>query len=330
MCAGRPRACLRTRLLRVLLTSGLGVVCLMPPWSAAGDLEDVKQRGVLRHMGSIYAGFVTPTGTGFDAKLIRGFAKSIGVRYEIVLVRDPAILVKGLTGTAPSGPEEPSVKPPNHADVIADVAAAGITITEERKQHLLFSDPTLPTQVWVLTKAAMPVKPIVPGENAREDVTATIALLSGVTVLGKEHTLLDPRRYGIDRFGGITKLFGGSIAELVPALLVGEGEAVLLDLPAASQALERWSLHLKVIGPVADWQNMGVAFARDSPDLTHAFNRYLETCRKDGTILRLVNAYFPILLELRPDFFATCNSCDDLGKRARPGPSVPPGKAVGE
>ena len=50
----------------------------------AGDLADVKQRGVLRHLGVPYANFVTGAGDGMDVELMKGFAGYLGVRYEYV------------------------------------------------------------------------------------------------------------------------------------------------------------------------------------------------------------------------------------------------------
>lgn len=302
-----------TRRLRFPAIVALGFICLAGNLTCAQGIEDIQKRGVLRHLGGIYAGFVTPTGKGFDAELIQGFARSLGVRYEFVLGKDPATLISDLTGTAPATGTNATSLPADRTGRLADLAASGITISEERKKHLLFSQPTLPTQVWALTKADTPVQPITPGKSTQDDVRATKALLSSMTVLGKANTLLDPRQYGIELVGSVPNLFEGSIAELVPALLIGEGDAALLDLPAASQALRRWSGRIKVLGPVADWQYMGVAFAKDAPDLVRAFDLYLEMCRSDGTILRLVHKYFPALVKIRPEFFGTCNSCDGLG-----------------
>ena len=46
----------------------------------AGDLADLKARGELRHLGVVYANFVTGAGDGLDVELVQGFARSLGVR----------------------------------------------------------------------------------------------------------------------------------------------------------------------------------------------------------------------------------------------------------
>ena len=40
----------------------------------AADLQEVKQRGVLRHLGIPYANFVTGSGDGLDVELVKLFA----------------------------------------------------------------------------------------------------------------------------------------------------------------------------------------------------------------------------------------------------------------
>jgi len=49
---------------------------------------------------------------------------------------------------------------------------------------------------------------------------------------------------------------------------------------------------------------MGVAFAKTSPKLTAAFNRYLAQCKKDGVYLKLVRKYYPAVFEYYEGFFA--------------------------
>ena len=48
------------------------------------DLAEIKVRGELRHLGIRYANFVTGAGDGFDVELVQGFARHIGVRYQLV------------------------------------------------------------------------------------------------------------------------------------------------------------------------------------------------------------------------------------------------------
>ena len=68
-----------------LLTSTVALLLLfMFAAPALADLKEVKERGVLRHLGVVYANFVTGSGDGLDVELMKLFAERLGVRYEFV------------------------------------------------------------------------------------------------------------------------------------------------------------------------------------------------------------------------------------------------------
>ncbi len=74
------------RLLPIVLLSCLS---LFADRVAARDLHEVKEAGVLRHIGIPYANFVmiSPADgklneSGFDVDIIRGFALYLGVEYH--------------------------------------------------------------------------------------------------------------------------------------------------------------------------------------------------------------------------------------------------------
>ena len=50
----------------------------------ADDLREIRERGVLRHLGVPYANFVTGSGDGLDVEIVQLFARHLGVRYEYV------------------------------------------------------------------------------------------------------------------------------------------------------------------------------------------------------------------------------------------------------
>jgi ABC-type amino acid transport substrate-binding protein len=136
-------------------------------------------------------------------------------------------------------------------------------------------------------------------------------MLKGRTVLGKPTTTLDPRAYRLSEAGAIVKLFDGNINELVPAIIRGKAELALLDVPDALMALEKWAGRIKVIGPVSPLQAMGVAFRKDSPQLRQEFDRFFVRLKGDGTYAKLVQKYFPAVLETHPDFFRDAGTVRD-------------------
>lgn len=284
----------------IVLVFGLSITWVVPAWS--GDLDDVKQRGSLRHLGIPYANFVTGAGDGLDVELMRGFASDLGVKYEFVKEDWGTIFgdlggrkVKATGAEVEFGAETP---------VLGDVAANGITVLPWREKAVNFATPTFPNQVWLVARADSPILPITPSKDVARDIAATKKLITGRGVMGKAGTCLDPSLYALGAVTDSIYLFTGSLNEIAPALLNGEAELALLDVPDALVALQKWPGRIKILGPISERQTMAVAFSKDSPKLLAAFNRYLETSMRDGSYIALVRKYYPFVFDYFPDFFA--------------------------
>ncbi len=268
----------------------------------AGDLEDVKRRGSLRHLGIPYANFVTGAGDGLDVELVRGFADYLGVSYEFVKV-DWGTLFGDLTGRAVKA---------NGTDVLlgaemaikGDIGANGITVLPWRQKAVDFSQATFPNQVWLVARADSPIQPIRPSNDLDADIAAVRALISGRSLLGKSGTCLDPSLYNLDQVAGQIMLFAGSLNEIAPALINGEAELTLLDVPDALVALQKWPGKIKILGPVSEQQDMAVAFSKTAPELRKAFDAYLARRVEDGSYVAMVRQYYPFVFDYFPEFFA--------------------------
>lgn len=59
----------------------------------------------------------------------------------------------------------------------------------------------------------------------------------------------------------------------------------------------------KVIGPMTPMQEMACGFAKTSPTLREAFNRFLEQCKENGSYPALAQKYYPDALLSFPEFF---------------------------
>jgi len=259
--------------------------------AVGGDLDAILERGVLRHLGIPYANFVTGAGDGFDVELVRGFAASLGVRYEFVETAWPAALPdlvgRGVSPVA-SDPATAPVRP-----VRGDLLATGLTVLPWRERAVAFSSPVFPTQVWVVARASSAVRPIEPTGSVPTDIERVKKLLARRELLAVAGTCLDPTLYALDRTGAVVMLKQIRLDEVAPALIHGEGELALLDVADAMIALAKWPGEVKVIGPISPQQEMAVAFRKDAPRLRQAFEEYLERIRRDGTYARLVKSYFP-------------------------------------
>lgn len=287
---------------RLVLFLTVVVFGLLGTVSAFGaDLSEIRKSGVLRHLGVPYAHFVTGSGDGMDVELVSLFAQRLGLKYVYVETSWKTV-IGDLTGKRVT-PKGKDVAVTGHVSIKGDIIANGLTRIPWREKVVAYSTPTFPTQVWLLARADAPIKPITPSGDLQKDIAAVKATLHGRSVLGKVGTCLQPSLYGLKEAGAKVRLFNGKLNELAPAVINGEAETTILDVPDALIALEKWPGKIKVIGPISEPQVMGVGFRPDAPKLLAAFNRFLETCRKNGTYLRLVKKYYPNVFLYYPDFF---------------------------
>ena len=281
--------------------SALVTMCLFSTAAFASDLDDVKTRGVLRHIGLPYANFNTGSGDGMEAELTKLFAKSLGVKYEFV-ESDWGPLVQDLIGKkvkVANGKAELQEDAPVRGDIIAN----GFTIIPWRQQVVNFSTPTFPNQIWLVARSDSPVKPIKPTKKIEKNIELTKALMKGRSVLSLEKTCLDPALYKLSATGATIICFQGKLNEIAPAMLNKEAEMTILDVPDALVALEKWKGKIKILGPVSDKQQMAAGFSKDSPKLLEAYNVFIKKAQHDGTYMALIKKYYPTATTYFPEFF---------------------------
>ncbi len=271
------------------------LVCFAVAVCHAVQIGEIKQRGVLIHLGVPYANFVTGSGDGLDVELIKLFARHLGVEYKFVET-SWANAIEDLCGKEGTAESE-------KVEARGDVIANGFTIIPKREKMVNFSIPTFPTQVWLIARSDSPIKPITPGNSVGEDIQTVRSMLGGHEVLVLKNTCLDPDLHNLEATGAMVRCFPGSLNELAPAVINGEAETTILDVPDAYIAMEKWPGKIKIIGPISDTQAMGCAFAKSSGDLREAFNQFFEQCKRDGTYMRLVAKYYPRAPHYFPEFF---------------------------
>ena len=285
----------------VAVTVLLSLVC-SPVF--ADDLADIKARGELRHLGINYANFVTGTGDGFDVELVQGFAKHIGVKYKLVPT-DFVSVIRDLLGkdVVRQGDQ---VNLQGDFPVKGDMIATGFTMLPWREKVLLYSAPTFPSQVLLVARADSPDKPIKGSADLDADIAETKAMIGSKRVLVMEKTCLDPANYGLKGKGIDLRAYtkSANLNEMVPALIKGDADFSLLDVPDAILDLQRWAGKIKVIGPISGHQQLAAAFPKNSPELRRAFDDYLLRLKADGTYDKLVDKYYPGIRRYFPDFFA--------------------------
>jgi len=286
-------------LLRTVLATAL--LCTS---AVAADLDDIKARGELRHLGIRYANFVTGAGDGFDVELVKGFAGELGVGYRLVYT-DFYSVIRDLLG-------RDVVRTGAHVSLVGDhptkgdIIATGFTILPWRETVLSFSEPTFPSQVLLVAPAHSPLRPIQESDDITVEINATKALIGPRSLLVMRQTCLDPASYGLDNAGIDLKEYTKStnLNEMIPAMLNHEAELTLLDVPDAILDLAKWAGAIKILGPVSEHQNLAAAFPKDAPRLRDAFNAYLRKIKSNGTYDRLVDKYYPGIRRFFPEFFA--------------------------
>jgi hypothetical protein len=267
-----------------------------------GDLPEIRAAGVLRHLGIPYANFVTGSDDGMDVELIAGFAKHLGVKYEYVKTGWGTV-VQDLIGKEISMADGHPVLGAD-APIRGDLVANGFTILPWREEIVSFSKPTFPSKIWLIARADSTVKPIKPSPNdPKKDIFRVREVMKGKKVLALPKTCLDPDLYRLEETGAIVTCFTGNLNELAPAVVNGDAEMTLLDVPDALIALEKWPGKIKIIGPISPPQTMAVGFRQSSPQLREAFNEYLGGVIRNRTYAKLIKKYYPTAPYFFPSYF---------------------------
>jgi ABC-type amino acid transport substrate-binding protein len=291
---------MKNSLLSILLFLSLFISSLF-----SSDLDEIKKRGELRHLGFPYANFITGLGDGLDVELMKGFAKHLNVEYKFVASSIENIF-GSLTGQNGKYSENGAILL-NKMPIKGDVAAAGLTILDWRKELVTYSKPTFPSGVWLVSRADSDLSPINTTNSITDDIKLVKNSLFGKTILAMENTCLDPRLYKMKETSSAKiKLLDKKrtqFIDLIPAIIHNHAEATLLDVPDALIALEKWPGEIKVIGPISQYQEMAVAFRKTSPQLLIEFNKYFKKIKDDGTYNKLVEKYYPDIFEFSQDFF---------------------------
>jgi ABC-type amino acid transport substrate-binding protein len=271
--------------------------------TSAQDLADIKARGTLRHLGVLYANFVTGGGDGMDVELARMFAQHLGVRYEYVET-DWSNVLADLIGH--NIKYDPTPQTTGSRPIRGDMIATGLTVLPARTKLIDYSQPTFPSAIWLLARAEFDVTPIKPTGDIGKDIDATKAKLAAGSTFVSHNGCIDPRLYGLEGKGYrlVEFTYSSNLNDIVPILLQGKTDMTLLDFPDILVALDKWPARIKIIGPISDEQKMAAAFRKSSPALREAFNDFLAQIKRDGTYMKLVRKYYPSAPRYMPGFFS--------------------------
>lgn len=155
-----------------------------------------------------------------------------------------------------------------------DIALSEITITEERKKAVNFTDPYFDSDMGILVKAGDKVT----AENIK---TKRLGVKQGTTTL---QFLLDhvkpteqPKVYP-------------EVAAMYAALAAGQVDAVIYDTPNVLAQAKQSGGRFQVVGRYDTGERWGGLVNKDSPNLA-VFNKLIKEMKDDGTFDRLAAQY---------------------------------------
>ncbi len=196
--------------------------------------------------------------TGFDMDLIRAVGKQAGYKVEISSMGFDALI--------------PALQAEN-----IDVAIAGMSITEERKEQVIFSDPYYKSGLLVMVaKDNNDIKSIDDLEGKR------IAVQIGTTGAFRAEQVKDAK---VTAFNDN----GSAVLELKN----GAADAVINDAPVLTYFLAQGgNEYAKTVGDVLNAEDYGIAVKKGNDKLAAEINKALNELKANGEFDKIYNKWF--------------------------------------
>ena len=243
----------------------LGVLCCAAGCGGAKKekLIDKTKLQVATHPG--YQGFeeLRDDGTyyGLDIEISQMIADELGVELVIQNMDFDSVV--------------PSVK----AGTKADMGAAGITINDDRKKEITFSEPYYyDNQAIVVQDATKYTK-----ENYAADLNK-----EGVVIFCQTGT--SGEAYAQENFPNATIKNVPDIGSLFTTLSTGQCDAVVQNAAPARNIVKNFS-NLTIIDTVATGEEYGLAMNQQNQELIDQVNALIKKWKADGTLDKLCEKY---------------------------------------
>ena len=196
--------------------------------------------------------------TGFDVDLIQAIGKQMGAEVKIQNMSFDGLV--------------PALKTGN-----LDVAISGMTITDERKKSISFSDPYYQSGLIVLV-------------NKDNNSITGVKDLKGKKIavqIGSTGSMAAHKVEGAK----VTDL--NNTPETYLELKKGSVDAVINDLPAVQYFLKTdEGKNFKIVGDVLEAENLGIGINPSDKDLVTNINKALAEIKKNGEYDKLYEKWF--------------------------------------
>ncbi|MEK5058153.1 ABC transporter substrate-binding protein [Paenibacillus sp. FSL H7-0326] len=234
---------------------------------ASNELEQIKSAGTMKvgMMGTYRPyNFLNDNKEmdGFDADIAREVAKRLGVEVEFVSQE-----FSGLT--------------PSLQSKKIDAIISQMTITDERKQALDFSEGYITNQVKIIVK------------NDNNDITK-LEDFKGKTIgvgLGtNDETYL--RNEVLPKVGDFTIKTYDDVITSLKDLDAGRIDATINNLYALKPIIDSNGFKIKAVGEPIKSDQAGIAVRKNNPELVAALNEALQGMKEDGTYNTIFKKWF--------------------------------------
>lgn len=191
---------------------------------------------------------------GFDIDLMREIGRRAGFTPEFQNVTFDGII-------------------PGLGSNLYDAAISAITITEERRQQVDFSEPYFNADQSLLVRSDSDIR------SVNDLGQATVGVQIGTTGANKANEFQQQGKIAeVRTFDTIEDAF--------TALENGQVDAVINDLPVSQDKANTSDGRLKVVQVIPTGEQYGIAFPKGS-NLVDPVNRALEEIKRDGTYVKI-------------------------------------------
>lgn len=202
---------------------------------------------------------------GIDVEVAQKIAEKLGMELEIQNVEFGSIIAGVQTGKY-------------------DIGMAGITVTEERKESVNFSDTYATAKQVVIVKEDSAIKSI---DDLKGDGSMKFGVQQDTTGDILASATVEKGGYGEENV-----ISYKAATDTVQALKSGKVDAVIID-NAPAQNFVNSTDGLKILDGTWLDESYAIAIGKDNTDLLEKVNAALKELTADGTIQAIVDKYIP-------------------------------------
>ena len=265
----RPTAC---RTFLTLSLCALSSIVYFSNSNAAEKsiLDTIKKDGVLKvcsESGYLPLEMKTASGKwiGFDPEMMEAFAKSLGIKLQMLDTKWDGIIPSLLTGKC-------------------DMIASSMAKTKEREKAVTFSNPYYDNKFLIAVKDTP--------DNRKNYKTLEDFNKSGVKVAVKTGSAPDLYLQDSKNLKKAQIMRFDADADTVNAVLGGRSNAFIYDTPYVKLAALNNPGKIYIVPEGFNGDQFGVAMRKKDQDLAKSFNSFLASWKKDGGYDKAMKYYF--------------------------------------